>query len=161
MNTAPGRALKESTAFARMLQQEGVNFVDVRIGSYETILSDPRGGAVYRQGTGMLYLSEAFKKTLSIPMFDVSRREHDPAAWEEAIAAGRCDVVLAMGYAANTHLYDAIKEKVPECYRIGDGIRQGRFLTLSERRPTLRERCDTHISIAVEGRRAAYDLSGT
>jgi 2,4-dienoyl-CoA reductase-like NADH-dependent reductase (Old Yellow Enzyme family)/thioredoxin reductase len=88
-----GITLEESTAFARMLQQEGVNFIDVRIGSYETILSDPRGGAVYRQGTGMLYLSEAFKKTLSIPVFDVIRGEHDPATWEEAIAAGRCDVV--------------------------------------------------------------------
>lgn len=90
-----GITLEESTAFARLLESEGVNWIDLRIGSYETILSDPRGGAVYRQGTGFLYLSEAFKKVLSITVFDVSRGEHDPLKWEEAIAAGQCDVVQA------------------------------------------------------------------
>jgi len=88
-----GITLSESKAFAQLLEREGVDWIDLRIGSYETILSDPRGGAVYRQGTGMLYLSEEFKRILTIPVFDVSRGEHNPIKWEEAIAAGQCDVV--------------------------------------------------------------------
>ena len=89
-----GTTVEESSAFARMLEQEGVHWIDARIGSYETILKDPKGGAVCRQGDGYLNLSEELKKNVSMTVvFDVSRGQHDPLKWEEAIANGKCEVV--------------------------------------------------------------------
>jgi 2,4-dienoyl-CoA reductase-like NADH-dependent reductase (Old Yellow Enzyme family)/thioredoxin reductase len=89
-----GTMVEESGAFARMLEQEGVHWLDARVGSYETILKDPKGGAVCRQADGYLYLAETLKKNVSRTIvFDVSRGQHDPLTWEAAIAAGKCQVV--------------------------------------------------------------------
>ena len=89
-----GTTREESSAFARMLEEEGVHWIDARIGSYETILKDPNGGAVCRQENGYLNLSETLKQSVSTTVvFDVSRGQHDPLKWEEAIANGKCQVV--------------------------------------------------------------------
>jgi 2,4-dienoyl-CoA reductase-like NADH-dependent reductase (Old Yellow Enzyme family)/NADPH-dependent 2,4-dienoyl-CoA reductase/sulfur reductase-like enzyme len=89
-----GTTVEESSAFARMLEQEGVHWIDARIGSYETILKDPKGGAVCAQENGFLNLSETLKRNVSKTIvFDVSRGQHDPLRWEEAIANGKCQVV--------------------------------------------------------------------
>jgi 2,4-dienoyl-CoA reductase (NADPH2) len=120
-----GTTVEESGAFARMLEQEGVHWLDARVGSYETILKDPRGGAVCRQGDGYLHLAEGLKKNLTRTIvFDVSRGQHDPRQWEEAIAAGKCQVVqLGRPLLADPELPDKLRvgclEEVRLCLKCG------------------------------------------
>lgn len=84
---------EESLAFAKSLEREGVNWVDLTVGSYETSSSHPKGGLSYRQEKGFFELLDAFKKALSIPVFARCRGEHDPSKWEETIKKGQCDVI--------------------------------------------------------------------
>lgn len=88
-----GITIEESIAFAKALEQNEVNWIDVTTGTHETFSLDSRTGISNRQGKGMFEFSEAFKKAVSIPIFARCQGQHDPIKWEEAIENGQCDVI--------------------------------------------------------------------
>jgi 2,4-dienoyl-CoA reductase-like NADH-dependent reductase (Old Yellow Enzyme family) len=88
-----GITIGESIAFAKALEREGVDWIDVMLGSYETNTYHPRGSLSYRQEKSLFDVSEAFKKVLRIPVFARSYGQYDIAKWDEAIENEQCDVI--------------------------------------------------------------------
>jgi 2,4-dienoyl-CoA reductase-like NADH-dependent reductase (Old Yellow Enzyme family)/thioredoxin reductase len=88
-----GISLAESTAFAKALDQEGVDHIDLMVGTYETGSLEKGIGRHPRQPKGIFETSEEFKKHVNMKVFARCAGEHDPVKWEEALEKERCDVI--------------------------------------------------------------------
>lgn len=90
-----GITLEESVNFAKALEREGVNHVDICTGTYETGTLGKGVGRVLRQPKGMFKEAEMFKRLVNsnIKIFSRSYGEHNPIKWEEALKKGQCDVI--------------------------------------------------------------------
>jgi 2,4-dienoyl-CoA reductase-like NADH-dependent reductase (Old Yellow Enzyme family)/NADPH-dependent 2,4-dienoyl-CoA reductase/sulfur reductase-like enzyme len=88
-----GISIEESTNFAKELEREGVNHIDLNIGTYETSSLEKGIGRSHRQPKGTFDKTEIFKKLVNIKVFARCNGEHDPIKWEEALQKGQCDVI--------------------------------------------------------------------
>ena len=89
-----GIIMEDAIAFAKALEQEGVNHIDYSIGTYETQSSEGGRGASYRQPKGAFEYAEAFKKEVhELKIFARPWGQQDPVKWEEALQKGQCDVI--------------------------------------------------------------------
>jgi 2,4-dienoyl-CoA reductase-like NADH-dependent reductase (Old Yellow Enzyme family)/thioredoxin reductase len=85
-----GRTIAESVQIAQLLEQQGVDFVDISAGIFEApaAVMDPM---YYPQGWNT-YAAEEVKKRVSIPVI-TSHTLRDPGYCEKILAAGRADLV--------------------------------------------------------------------
>lgn len=90
-----GITMEESIQFARALEQEGVNHIDLMAGTYETGSLEKGIGRSPRQPKGLFDKAEIFKKSVNMKIFSRCMGEHNPIKWEEALAKGQCDVIQA------------------------------------------------------------------
>ncbi len=88
-----GICLEEAKAFAKALQEEGVDHIDLMIGTYETNCLEKGVGRVSRQRRGLFEEAEIFKKLVTMKVFARSLGEHDPVRWEEGLEKVQCDVI--------------------------------------------------------------------
>lgn len=88
-----GISIEESTAFAKALEQEGVDHIDLNIGTYETSSLDKGVGRSHRQPKGAFEKAEVFKKLVNIKVFARCNGEHDPIKWEQGLQKGQFDVI--------------------------------------------------------------------
>lgn len=88
-----GISIEESTAFAKALEQNGVDHIDLMVGTYETSSLEKGVGRSNRQPKGIFDRAEIFKKLPNIKIFARCNGEHDPIKWEEALQKGQCDVI--------------------------------------------------------------------
>jgi 2,4-dienoyl-CoA reductase-like NADH-dependent reductase (Old Yellow Enzyme family)/NADPH-dependent 2,4-dienoyl-CoA reductase/sulfur reductase-like enzyme len=106
-----GITLKESIPYAKALEKEGVDYLDISISVYETsTISDQSRGNKY-QGTGVWEYTEQFKKSVNIPVFHRNSGDHDPVSWEEKLEQGYADVVqLARATLCDPELFRKVLE---------------------------------------------------
>lgn len=91
-----GLQLDESKSFAERLDRSGVAYISVMGGTYESFTL-PAVAAKSRQPGYMLDLAAAVRGVVSVPVIAAGRLGH-PAVAEQAVAAGRTDLVgLARG----------------------------------------------------------------
>jgi 2,4-dienoyl-CoA reductase-like NADH-dependent reductase (Old Yellow Enzyme family) len=88
-----GITIEEATAFAKALEQNGVDHIDLMIGTYETSSLEKGIGRSNRQPKGIFDKAEIFKKLVNIKIFARCNGEHEPTKWEEALRKGQCDVI--------------------------------------------------------------------
>jgi len=90
-----GIVLEQSLPFAVALEQEGVDYVDVRVGHHETFVTSERGTghSKHQSRNGIWEYSEQFKKALKVPVFCSTQGCYDPILWEEALQKGQTDVI--------------------------------------------------------------------
>ncbi len=88
-----GISIDESTAFAKALEQNGVDHIDLMIGTYETSSLGKGVGRSNRQPKGIFDEAELFTKVFNMKIFARCNGEHDPIKWEEALKKGQCDVI--------------------------------------------------------------------
>lgn len=89
-----GINLEESTAFAKALEQEGVDHVDLMIGTYETGTLEKGRGRSPRQPKGLFEKAEIFMKIINMKVFARCTGEHNPIKWEAALEKRQCDIVM-------------------------------------------------------------------
>lgn len=89
-----GITLDESTGFAKALEQEGVDHIDLMSGTYETGSLEKGVGRSPRQPKGLFDKAEHFKKSIDMKVFSRCMGEHDPIRWEEGLKEGQCDVIM-------------------------------------------------------------------
>jgi len=88
-----GITLEQSVPYARALEEEGVDYLDISVSAYETnAISEQSRGNKY-QGIGVWEYTEQFKKNVHIPVFHRNSGDHDPVSWEEKLEQGHADVV--------------------------------------------------------------------
>jgi len=84
----------ETKAFAQALEREGVDYVTVMIGTYETVCYEECRGMCLRQQTGVFDYSEDIKKAVgNMKVLARSHGAHEPLMWEEALKKGQVDGV--------------------------------------------------------------------
>jgi len=88
-----GITMEESTAFAKALEQEGIDHIDLNFGTYETSSLEKGVGRSHRQPKGTFDKTEIFKKLVKTKIFARCNGEHEPVKWEEALRKGQCDVI--------------------------------------------------------------------
>jgi 2,4-dienoyl-CoA reductase-like NADH-dependent reductase (Old Yellow Enzyme family)/thioredoxin reductase len=89
-----GLSLEHTIPLAKALEQEGIDYLDMCIGTYETFATDGRspGHSKYTRFGAWGY-TEKFKKEIKIPVFHRTQGDYDPVSWEKHLAAGHADVV--------------------------------------------------------------------
>ncbi len=118
-----GLTLDETRRFARMLEQAGVNCVDVSAGAYSSMHRFIMP-AYYPNGY-FVYLAKGIKEAVSVPVIAVGAI-NEPLHAEEIIAGGAADMV-AMGRAliADPYLpkkaFEGRFEDIRTCIRCNDG----------------------------------------
>ncbi|MEW6667327.1 MAG: FAD-dependent oxidoreductase [Thermodesulfobacteriota bacterium] len=90
-----GIGLEQSVPFALALEQDGVDFIDVRVGHHETFVTSERGTGHSKQQSrnGIWKYSEQFKKVLKVPVFCATQGCYEPVLWEDALQKGQTDVI--------------------------------------------------------------------
>jgi 2,4-dienoyl-CoA reductase-like NADH-dependent reductase (Old Yellow Enzyme family)/NADPH-dependent 2,4-dienoyl-CoA reductase/sulfur reductase-like enzyme len=89
-----GINLEESTAFAKALEREGVDHIDLMVGTYETGSLEKGIGRTPRQPKGLFEKAKIFKKLVNMKIFSRCMGEHNPIKWEEALEKEQCDVIM-------------------------------------------------------------------
>jgi 2,4-dienoyl-CoA reductase-like NADH-dependent reductase (Old Yellow Enzyme family)/thioredoxin reductase len=89
-----GITYEQSIPFAKALEQEGVDFLDIAIGTYETFASTDRspGQSKYTR-FGEWEHTEVFKKEVKVPVVHRAHGDYDPFSWEKHLKAGHADFI--------------------------------------------------------------------
>jgi 2,4-dienoyl-CoA reductase-like NADH-dependent reductase (Old Yellow Enzyme family)/NADPH-dependent 2,4-dienoyl-CoA reductase/sulfur reductase-like enzyme len=107
-----GISIEESTAFAKALEQEGIDHIDLNFGTYETSSLGKGIGRTLRQPKGTFDKTEVFKKHVTVKIFARCNGEHDPLKWEEALQKGQCDVIqIGRPLLCDPELPNKVKER--------------------------------------------------
>ena len=107
-----GISIEESTAFAKALEQEGIDHIDLNFGTYETSSLGKGIGRTLRQPKGTFDKTEVFKKHVNVKIFARCNGEHDPLKWEEALQKGQCDVIqIGRPLLCDPELPNKVKER--------------------------------------------------
>jgi len=85
-----GLSLEEGLKYIKVLEEEGVDCLDVTHGNYESLKHFPMQGDPFDQ---LVYLSEAAKKEVSIPVITVGSLGIKPEIAENVIKNGKADLV--------------------------------------------------------------------
>ena len=89
-----GLDYETSIPFAKILEQEGIDYLDVSSGTYETFASTDRspGHSKYTR-FGYWEHTEVFKKEVKLPIIGRTAGDYDPFNWERLLQAGHADVI--------------------------------------------------------------------
>jgi 2,4-dienoyl-CoA reductase-like NADH-dependent reductase (Old Yellow Enzyme family)/NADPH-dependent 2,4-dienoyl-CoA reductase/sulfur reductase-like enzyme len=89
-----GVTMEESLSFARALEQAGVDYIDLMVGTYETMAVDERCAGTLKYGPkGMWEYTAQVKKVVSVPVFHRAMMDYDPDSWEKHIEEKHADVI--------------------------------------------------------------------
>ncbi len=132
-STPGGLKLEEGVRYARVLEQAGVDCLDVSHGSYESIRHFPMQGDPLDQLVDLAY---AVKQAVTVPVIAVGSLGIDPQVAERVIAEGKADMVhFGRELLAEPHLVNKIRSgKLAEartCIRCNEctgSIDKGHFL---------------------------------
>jgi len=128
-----GLSLEEGLKYAKVLEAEGVDCLDVTHGNYESLKHFPMQGDPFDQ---LLYLSEAVKKEVEIPVIAVGSLGIKPEIAENAVREGKADLVnFGRELLADPDLAKKIKndklEEIRTCLRCNEctgSIDTGKYL---------------------------------
>jgi 2,4-dienoyl-CoA reductase-like NADH-dependent reductase (Old Yellow Enzyme family)/thioredoxin reductase len=89
-----GITYEQSIPFAKSLEREGVDYLDIAIGTYETFASTDRspGQSKYTR-FGEWEHTEVFKKEVKVPIVHRAHGDYDPFSWEKHLQAGHADFI--------------------------------------------------------------------
>lgn len=107
-----GLTLEDTVAFAKVLEQEGVDYIDSMVGMYETFATSERspGHSKYTR-FGAWEQTKAFKKAIKIPVSHRAQGDYDPVSWEKHLVAGDADFIqLAKQTLCDPEIYNKILE---------------------------------------------------
>ncbi len=132
-STENGLALEEGIKYAKVLEREGIDCLDVSHGSYESIKHFPMQGDPL---DSLVYLAEAIKKEVNIPIIAVGSLGIDPHVAEDVIKEGKADMVhFGRELLAEPDLANKIKSgkfnearKCIRCNECTGSIDKGHFL---------------------------------
>ncbi|MFN2311395.1 MAG: FAD-dependent oxidoreductase [Spirochaetia bacterium] len=132
-STPNGLTLEDGLRYARVLQEEGVDCLDVSHGTYESIKHFPMQGDPL---DSLVDLAEAVKQAVSIPVIAVGSLGIDPTVAERVIAEGKADMVhFGRELLADPELPNKIRsnrfEEARTCIRCNEctgSIDKGHFL---------------------------------
>ncbi len=128
-----GLTLEEGIKYARVLEKEGVDCLDVTHGNYESLKHFPMQGDPFDQ---LVYLSEAVKKEVSIPVIAVGSLGFNPEIAENVVEEGKADLInFGRELLADPDLADKIinenYEDIKPCIRCNEctgSIDTGKYL---------------------------------
>ena len=107
-----GITYNDSIPFAKALEQEGIDYIDLAIGTYETFASTDRmpGHSKYTR-FGEWQHTEVFKKEVKIPVVHRTLGDYDPYSWERHLQAGHADFIqVAKPLLCDPNLFNKILE---------------------------------------------------
>lgn len=107
-----GLTLEETVKMAKILENEGIDYLDSMVGTYETFATSERspGQSKYTR-FGSWQQSQAYKKAIKIPVINRAQGDYDPISWEKHIGAGDADVVqLAKPTLCDPEIYNKVIE---------------------------------------------------
>lgn len=89
-----GFSKEESIPLAQALEQEGVDYLDLQIGSHQATAMDDRspGYTKYTRFGGWEAM-EIFKKAVKIPIVARTYGDYNPVSWERHLELGHADVI--------------------------------------------------------------------
>lgn len=126
-----GITLEESIPFAKALEEEGVDYLDINVGTYETFTTSEQGRGYKYQQAGTWDYTAQFKKFVHIPVFHRNNGVHNPLSWEKALGEGLADVIqVGRATLCDPELFKKVLEGRPEdirpctncCYCLETGI---------------------------------------
>ncbi len=89
-----GVTMEESLTFAKGLEKVGVDYLDVMVGTYETMAVDERAAGTLKYGPrGIWEYTAQVKKVVAVPVFHRTMMDYDPNSWDHHLQEGRADVV--------------------------------------------------------------------
>lgn len=89
-----GVTREESTIFAKALEQEGVDYIDLQIGSQQANATDDRSpGYTKYTRFGAWKTMEIFKRAVGVRIVARAYGDYDPVSWEKHLEAGHADFV--------------------------------------------------------------------
>ncbi|MCK8824207.1 NAD(P)/FAD-dependent oxidoreductase [Fuchsiella alkaliacetigena] len=133
--STPGSlSLEEGVKYAQLLEEAGVDCLDVTHGTYESIKHFPMQGDPKDQ---LVYLAEAVKKEVSIPVIAVGSLSFEPEVALDVIKNQKADIVhFGRALLGDPDLPNKIKnnklEEIRSCIRCNEctgSIDQGHFLS--------------------------------
>ena len=115
-----GITYEQSIPFAKALEQEGVDFLDIAVGTYETFASTDRSpGQTKYTRFGEWEHTEVFKKEVKVPIVHRAHGDYDPFSWEKHLGAGHADFIqVAKPLLCDPELFNKILEGKIEDIRI-------------------------------------------
>lgn len=89
-----GVTYDDSLPFVKAMEREGVDFIDVNLGTYETMASSETcpGHSKYTR-FGLWEHTRRFKNEFKIPIIHRASGDYDPHSWEKHLEAGDADIV--------------------------------------------------------------------
>ncbi len=128
-----GLTLEEGIKYAGVLENEGIDCLDVTHGNYESLKHFPMQGDPFDQ---LVYLSEAVKKEVSIPVIAVGSLGFNPEIAEKVVENAKADLInFGREILADPDLADKIinenYEDIKPCIRCNEctgSIDTGKYL---------------------------------
>lgn len=107
-----GLTYEDSVPFAQDLEKEGVDFLDIAVGTYETFAStDKSPGQTKYTRFGEWEHTKVFKKAVKVPIIHRTHGDYDPSSWEKHLEAGDADIVqIAKPSLCDSELFGKIAE---------------------------------------------------
>jgi 2,4-dienoyl-CoA reductase-like NADH-dependent reductase (Old Yellow Enzyme family)/thioredoxin reductase len=107
-----GVTMEQSLSFARGLEQAGVDYIDLMVGTYETMAMDERCAGTLKYGPkGMWEYTAQFKKVVSVPVFHRAMMDYDPNSWEKHLEEKHADVIqLAKSSLCDPEVFNKVLE---------------------------------------------------
>ncbi|MFN2339794.1 MAG: FAD-dependent oxidoreductase [Halanaerobium sp.] len=132
-SSAGGLSLEEGLKYVKVLEEEGVDCLDVTHGNYESLKHFPMQGDPFDQ---LVYLSEAVKKEVSIPVIAVGSLGIKPEIAEKVIKNGKADLInFGREFLADPDFAKKIKndrtEEIRTCLRCNEctgSVDTGKYL---------------------------------
>ncbi len=107
-----GLTIEDTVAMAKILEQEGIDYLDSMTGMYETFATSDRspGHSKYTR-FGPWKQTAEFKKAVKIPVISRAQGDYDPNSWEKHLAAGHADIIqLAKSTLIDPEIYNKVLE---------------------------------------------------
>jgi 2,4-dienoyl-CoA reductase-like NADH-dependent reductase (Old Yellow Enzyme family)/NADPH-dependent 2,4-dienoyl-CoA reductase/sulfur reductase-like enzyme len=144
-----GIRVEDGKWYAGALEKEGVDYLDISVGAYETFATSENNRTTKYQRTGEWDYTEQFKKIVRIPIFHRNSGDHDPVHWEKCLEQGQADVVqVGRAIIADPELFRKVLEGRVEdicpctncCYCFETGILKDRQVSCAMNPEVGRER---------------------
>jgi 2,4-dienoyl-CoA reductase-like NADH-dependent reductase (Old Yellow Enzyme family)/thioredoxin reductase len=109
---AEGVTLEQSLSFGRALEEAGVDYLDLMVGTYETMAIDERAAGTLKYGPrGIWEYTAQFKKIVKVPVFHRTNMDYDPMSWEKHLHEGHADVIqLAKPSLCDSEVFNKVLE---------------------------------------------------
>ncbi len=107
-----GVTMEQSVAFAKGLEQAGADYIDLMVGTYETMAVDERSAGTLKYGPkGMWEYTAQFKKVVGVPVFHRAMMDYDPNSWNRHLEERHADVIqLAKASLCDPDVFNKVLE---------------------------------------------------